>query len=559
MQFSSILRSVIAATTALGFVACSGGDGGNSAAPAAAGVPPTGGAPPAPSGPAFATGVFESASNFEDRCQVVRTGTDIEGNSFPDQPGSTTIEKFWLRSWTNETYLFFDEVVDRNPNDFGSRTDYFAVLRTTATTASGEDKDDFHFSQPTTEFLERRNSAPRAGYGARLRAFSTTPPRDYRVLYTEPGSPASASVLGTVNLQRGTRILTVDGIDLVNGGANQSELDALDNGLFPRTVGETHTFTVQDPGSSSTRSITLTSANIAQAPVNRTFVLNTPTGDVGYILFNTFSPNASEEAIADAITLLDNANVTDLVLDLRYNGGGLLAVASQLSYMIAGPSRTSGRTFELLQFNGKSGNRNPVTGEVNSPIPFFDSGLGFSLVNGAALNDLDLPRVFILSTEGTCSASEAVINALNGIDVEVVLIGDTTCGKPFGFYPTDNCGETYFTIQFQGVNDKGFGAYTDGFIPGNSVAAFGERQPGCQVADDLSEELGDPNEALLAAALQFREDGTCPTPLATAVGNAAAQSANASKAQGSGLATRDTELSEEEDFIVNTRDLSMPF
>lgn len=556
-QISSSPATFVLGIAFLVLAACSGGDGGSTPPPAAGG-PPAGGPPPPP-GPAFATGVFESASNFEDRCQVVRTGTDIEGNSFPDQPGSTTIEKFWLRSWTNETYLFFDEVVDRNPNDFGSRTDYFSVLRTTATTASGEDKDDFHFSQPTTDFLERRNSAPSAGYGARLLALSTTPPRDYRVLFTEPNSPASASVLGTVNLQRGTRILAVDGIDLVNGGTNQAELDTLDNGLFPRTVGETHTFTVQDPGTTSTRSITMTSANISQAPVNRTLVLNTPTGDVGYILFNTFSPISSEEAIADAITLLDNANVTDLVLDLRYNGGGLLAVASQLSYMVAGPSRTTGRTFELLQFNGKSGNRNPVTGEVNNPIPFFDSGLGFSLVNGAALNDLDLPRVFILSTERTCSASEAVINALNGIDVEVILIGDTTCGKPFGFYPTDNCGETYFTIQFQGVNDKGFGAYTDGFIPGNSISSFGVRQPGCRIADDLSRELGDPNEALLAAALQFREDGTCPTPLATAVGKADAQSDSTGKSQDERLATRDTELSEEEDFIVNTRDLSMPF
>jgi hypothetical protein len=54
---------------------------------------------------------------------------------------------------------------------------------------------------------------------------------------------------------------------------------------------------------------------------------------------------------------------------------------------------------------------------------------------------------------------------LRGIDVEVVQIGSPTCGKPYGFYPTDNCGTTYFTIQFQGVNNKGFGDFADGFIP----------------------------------------------------------------------------------------------
>ena len=62
----------------------------------------------------------------------------------------------------------------------------------------------------------------------------------------------------------------------------------------------------------------------------------------------------------------------------------------------------------------------------------------------------------------------------------------------FGFYPQDNCGETYYTIQFQTTNDQSFGDYADGFTPNNSSAAFGVRAPGCQVADDLTRELGDP-------------------------------------------------------------------
>ena len=63
---------------------------------------------------------------------------------------------------------------------------------------------------------------------------------------------------------------------------------------------------------------------------------------------------------------------------------------------------------------------------------------------------LDLERVFVLTTASTCSASEAIINSLRGINVEVIQIGSTTCGKPYGFYPQDNCGTTYFTIQFAG-------------------------------------------------------------------------------------------------------------
>jgi len=187
-------------------------------------------------------------------------------------------------------------------------------------------------------------------------------------------------------------------------------------------------------------------------------------------------------------------------------------VAAQLGYMIAGSAQTSGKTYERLQFNAAAGNRDPVTGQINSPIPFYSSGLGFSLTTATQLPSLNLSRVFILTTEETCSASESVINGLRGADVEVILIGGTTCGKPFGFYPQDNCGETYYTIQFQGVNHKDFGDYTDGFAPQNSSDAFSVKAPGCVVADDFGHELGDENEALLAATLNYRATGSCPPP-----------------------------------------------
>ncbi len=489
--------------------ACGGGGGGTTVPPVGS-LPPPPPPPPTNNNPTWTKGTFEAASSFKDQCESPRSGVDIEGNSFPDTQGTLVRENFWLRSWTNETYLWNDQVTDQDPATFTDRLQYFAQLKTVALTASGEDLDDFHFSEPTTSFLERRNSAASSGYGVRFVVFSNTVPRDFRVQYTEPNSPASAVISGQVNLPRGTKILEIDGVSLVNGGSTQAELDTLNNGLFPPTAGASHTFLVQDVGSASTRSITLTSADIAQAPVNRMSTIDTPTGKVGYILFNTFSPFESEQAIANAMAALDSDNVTDLVLDLRYNGGGLLAVAAQLSYMIAGDTRTNGKTFELLQFNAAAGNVNPVTGATNSPVPFHNTGLGFSLANGTPLQSLDLPRVYILSTGGTCSASEAVINGLRGIDVEIILIGDVTCGKPYGFFPTDNCGETFFTIQFRGVNEKNFGDYSDGFVPNNSSFGFGVKVSGCVVPDDFTHELGDVNEGLLAAALNFRATGTCP-------------------------------------------------
>jgi hypothetical protein len=98
------------------------------------------------------------------------------------------------------------------------------------------------------------------------------------------------------------------------------------------------------------------------------------------------------------------------------------------------------------------------------------------------------------------------------VGVEVYQMGSATCGKPYGFYPWDNCGTTYFSVQFEGRNAKNFGDYPDGFTPQNSPVMVSVNLPGCWVADDLSHQLGDENEAQLQAALSYRAGGTCPAP-----------------------------------------------
>src|SRR6185295_9132799 len=119
----------------------------------------------------------------------------------------------------------------------------------------------------------------------------------------------------------------------------------------------------------------------------------------------------------------------------------------------------------------------------------------------AALPTLDLSRVYVLTTSETCSASEAVINGLRGVDLDVRQIGGGTCGKPYGFAAQDNCGISYFPIEFEGVNAKGFGDYADGFVPNGSGATG---IAGCAASDDLSQPLGSPDEGLLKAALAYR-------------------------------------------------------
>lgn len=482
------------------FLAACGGGGGSSVAPT---PPPVVVTPPAPTGPVFTAGTFEPATSFKDRCEIVRGGTR------PDVAGSTLEEKFWLRSWTDETYLWYNEVPDLDPNSIADRLDYFEELKTVRTTASGAPVDQFHFNIETEEYEARQSGAASAGYGARFRLLQSAPPRDIRVVYTQSNGPAGQAG----GFRRGDKLLVVDGVDAVNGGSTQADLDVLNEGTFPTVAGVEHNFTVLGTDGAE-RDITISSANVVEQPVTTTSVIDVDDDKkVGYIHFTTFSPFSSEEAIVSAMREMETAGVSDLVLDLRYNGGGLLAVAGQVGFMVAGPTVTAGKTFDRLTFNDKNPTTNPVTGRALTPTPFYDRTLGFDpdlLAANIPLPELNLNRVFILSTSGTCSASEAVINGLRGIDVEVILIGSQTCGKPYGFYPTENCGETYFTVQFRGANDKGFGDYADGFLPDDGNAGFGEEVPGCTIPDEYQGALGDADEPFLAAALQFAETGTCP-------------------------------------------------
>src|SRR5258708_10559737 len=132
---------------------------------------------------------------------------------FPDRAGTLLDENNWLRSWTNELYLWYSEVVDQNPALFATTDDYFKVLKTTAMTSSGAAKDKFHFTYATDQWEALSLNGVQAGYGAQWVIVSGVPPRQVVVAYTEPGSPAATA---PANLLRGAGVLAVDGVDVVN-------------------------------------------------------------------------------------------------------------------------------------------------------------------------------------------------------------------------------------------------------------------------------------------------------------------------------------------------------
>jgi len=469
---------------------CGGGGGGGG-----------GGNPFPPSGNTWQAGVFQPRTNFANMCAAPRAGT-------ADRQGTKNDENNFLRSWTNDLYLWYREVTDRDPSLY-STEDYFDLLKTNATTPSGADKDKFHFTYTTEEWIALSQGGTEAGYGAEFALLARFPPRRIVVAYTDPNTPA------TTALARGDEILMVDGVDAVNG--NTAPIVAtLNAGLFPDASGQSHNFRVKNSAGVE-RDVTMVSATITHAPVPIVSTIPTTSGSVGYIQFNDHIATA-ETPFINAVNTLKNAAVTDLILDIRYNGGGYLDLASEISYMIANTTLTSGRTFEKLVFNDKNPTRDPVTGELLTPTPFHSTTQGFpgSVPQGQALPTLNLSRVYILTGPGTCSASESIINALRGVNVEVYVIGSTTCGKPYGFYPQDNCGTTYFSIQFRGENAANFGDYADGFSPANQpITNRGTSVPGCSVADDFTHAMGDPAEGRIAVALAFRASNNQTCPLAS--------------------------------------------
>ncbi len=348
----------------------------------------------------WTAGTYQPASAFVAQCTTPRTGTDpTTGRAYPDRPGSAVTENNWLRSWSHDLYLWYRELPDQNPATY-STADYFNLLKTSATTPSGNSKDRFHFTYPTPQWVALSQSGVEAGYGAQWVVIASRPPRLVVVAYTEPNSPATAA-----NLARGAQVLTVDGVDLVNA-ADSTSVNTLNEGLFPSAPGASHSFSVLDSGSSAARTVTMIAADVTSTPVQNVGTIATHSGRVGYMLFNDHIATA-ERLLIDAFGQLQGAGVSDLVLDIRYNGGGYLDIASEVAYMIAGPGPTSGQGFERTVFNDKYPTTDPVTGDRLTPVPFHNTAQGFSAPDGQPLPTLGLSRVFVLTSPNTCSASES--------------------------------------------------------------------------------------------------------------------------------------------------------
>ncbi len=270
----------------------------------------------------------------------------------------------------------------------GTVEDYFDTLKTSAVLPSGDLKDRFHFTYNTADYYAMSQSGVATGYGIDWLVVEGLPPRKVLVQMVQPGGAAASN-----GVTRGAEIVAIDGIDVVNVNT-QDGVDAINAALFAPPTGSTHTFVFHDRGTGTPRSLALAAAAVTENPVPVVTVNTVGQSKVGYILFNDHIAT-SELALKNAVQQLSTAQVNDLVLDLRYNGGGYLDIAAELAYMIAGPANTAGKAFETIQFNSKYPTTNPVTHAAITPTPFYSTAQDFSVAAGTALPTLNLSRVYV--------------------------------------------------------------------------------------------------------------------------------------------------------------------
>jgi len=401
---------------------------------------------------------------------------------------SSTAQKQWVLDTTRQWYLFQDLLPAQV--DIGAYATPQDLLDALTEEARAQGKDRF-FSYLTTieEDSAFFGEGQFVGFGFRSRIES-----DSRlfVLDVDAGSPAADG-----GLARGAEIYAIDAGSGFRTIADWlSEDPTLGTALGPAEAGVQRTIRYLLDGQSSEVVLTkrvVTIDPIADADGVRLLPLTGTTG-VGYVNLRTFISTA-ETQLKDAFASFRSQNLDYYIVDLRYNGGGLVHTAELLGDLFGG-NRSPADVFSRTEFNVQRSGAN----ETRLFAP--QAGISVAPV-----------RIAFITTGGTASASELVINAMQPW-AEVAIVGANTYGKPVGqsAFDLSTCGVRLRLVTFRTVNALGDGDYFSGLAGSLPFA--------CLAEDAIAAAPGDPAEISTAEALSWLEFGQC----SGVIGVAAAQS-----------------------------------
>ncbi|RBN51842.1 S41 family peptidase [Flavobacterium psychrolimnae] len=380
-------------------------------------------------------------------------------------PASLEIQDFIWKGM-NQYYLWQADVPNLADDRFADQTALNSFLREypvpeelfdALRVSSSIDK----FSWIVSDYLELEGSLQGTtknngiDFGLSYKPGSTTEIFGY-VRYIIENSDAS-----TKNIKRGDFFTAVNGTQLTV--SNYQSLLYGSNENYTLNLADFNGSTIVGNG----KSVSLTKTVLTENPILVNKVITSGTHKIGYLMYNGFYANFDTQ-LNDAFASLKSQGVTDLVLDLRYNGGGSVQTATRLASMITG--QFTGKVFAKQQWNKKINDyfeaENP-----DALYNYFTDKIG-----STTINSLNLTKVYILTSASSASASELVINGLEP-HINVIQIGDVTVGKNVGsvtLYDSPSFGAenrnpnhryAMQPIVLKIVNSVGFGDYFNGLKP----------------------------------------------------------------------------------------------
>lgn len=400
----------------------------------------------------------------------------------------------WVAQQLDEFYLFPDLLARNvNPASFSTVQDYIDAL-TAPARAQGRDQ---FFTFITS--IEAENaffaSGETAGFGFRL-AFDNAA-RQVFIIDAFEGAPALAA-----GLDRGGELLAI-GTNANNLRTVSSIIAAEGNrgvsaALGPSTAGLARVLRFRT-AQGETITTTVTKTNFDIPPISPRFgvrIFDDGGKRVGYINMRSFI-SSSDAALRSAFAQLRNENVTEVILDLRYNGGGLVRTAELFGDLL-GRDRFTSDIFSLTTFRASLSQFNERRNFEPQPQSIAPS------------------KIAVIGTSSTASASELVTNAfLPYLEADIGLIGSNTSGKPVGQIARDReaCDDRLRIVAFATQNADGEGEYFNGLA--------GVMDATCRAPDDILLPLGDVREGSISQSLSFLRGEQC-TPIAGAVASGAA-------------------------------------